>query len=159
MCYDLINKWTHSWHSSKAKHTCMCDVWVPVCAAIGEGASSQALTVVGIVGNNVTLYVKNVSWSCFEQHGIWEELWHLKKRGEKRIQIRAFSFPWPRKHWLLVIVAARISQLAQWWGICPPRQETWVPSMDWEDPLEKERATWPSILAWRIPRTEGPGGL
>ena len=38
-------------------------------------------------------------------------------------------------------------------------QETWVPSMGQEDPLEKEMATHSSILAWRIPWTEEPGGL
>ena len=32
-------------------------------------------------------------------------------------------------------------------------QETWVQSLDWEDPLEKGKATCSSILAWRIPRT------
>ena len=37
-------------------------------------------------------------------------------------------------------------------------QETWVRSLGWEDPLEKEMATCSSILAWRIPRTEEPGG-
>ena len=31
--------------------------------------------------------------------------------------------------------------------------ETWVQSLDWEDPLEKGKATHPSILAWRIPWT------
>ena len=31
--------------------------------------------------------------------------------------------------------------------------------MDWEDPLGKEMATQSSILAWRIPSTEEPGGL
>ena len=31
--------------------------------------------------------------------------------------------------------------------------------LGWEDPLEKEMATWSSILAWRIPWTEEPGGL
>ena len=41
----------------------------------------------------------------------------------------------------------------------PAVQETWVPSVDWEDPLEKEMATHSSILAWRIPWTEEPGGL
>ena len=40
-----------------------------------------------------------------------------------------------------------------------PVQETWVRSLDREDPLEKERATHSSILAWEIPRTEEPGGL
>ena len=34
-----------------------------------------------------------------------------------------------------------------------------VQSLGWEDPLEKEMATHPSILAWRIPWTEEPGGL
>ena len=34
-----------------------------------------------------------------------------------------------------------------------------VRSLVWEDPLEKEMATHSSILAWRIARTEEPGGL
>ena len=34
----------------------------------------------------------------------------------------------------------------------------WVPSLGGEDPLEEEMGTHSSILAWRIPRTEGPGG-
>ena len=38
-------------------------------------------------------------------------------------------------------------------------QETWVRSLVWEDPLEKGMAIHSSILAWRIPRTEEPGGL
>ena len=38
-------------------------------------------------------------------------------------------------------------------------QETWVRSLDWEDPLEKEMATYSSILAWRIPWTEELGRL
>ena len=38
-------------------------------------------------------------------------------------------------------------------------RETWVQSLDWEDPLEKGTATHSSILAWRIPWTEEPGRL
>ena len=38
-------------------------------------------------------------------------------------------------------------------------QETWVQSLVWEDPLEKEMATHPSIFARKIPWTEEPGGL
>ena len=38
-------------------------------------------------------------------------------------------------------------------------QETWVQSPGWEDPLENRMAIHSSILAWRIPRTEEPGGL
>ena len=38
-------------------------------------------------------------------------------------------------------------------------QETWVPTLGQEDPLEKEMATHYSILAWRTPWTKEPGGL
>ena len=37
--------------------------------------------------------------------------------------------------------------------------EMWVQSLGGEDPLEEEKATHSSILAWKIPRTEEPGGL
>ena len=39
----------------------------------------------------------------------------------------------------------------------PAMQETWVQSLGWEDPLEKEKATHSRILAWRIPWTVVPG--
>ena len=61
------------------------------------------------------------------------------------------SYTW---HWA--------SQVAQWWRIDLPMQETqemWVRSLDLEDPLEEGMATHSSILAWRIPWTEEPGGL
>ena len=41
----------------------------------------------------------------------------------------------------------------------PAMEETWVQSLGQEDPLEKGMATHFSILAWRIPHTEEPGGL
>ena len=41
----------------------------------------------------------------------------------------------------------------------PANQETRVPSLGQEDPLEEGMATHSSILAWRIPWTEEPGGL
>ena len=50
------------------------------------------------------------------------------------------------------LVAQRLKHL-------PTTQETWVRSLGWEDPLEKEMATHSSSLAWRIPWTEEPGGL
>ena len=52
----------------------------------------------------------------------------------------------------LHMVAQRLKRL-------PAMQETWVRSLVWEDPLEKETATYSSTLAWRIPWTEEPGGL
>ena len=50
----------------------------------------------------------------------------------------------------------------QWERICllmQKAQETWVPALGQEDPLEKEMATYSSILAWEIPRTEEHRGL
>ena len=41
----------------------------------------------------------------------------------------------------------------------PAMQETWVRSLGWEDPLEEDRTTHSSILAWRTPWTEEPGRL
>ena len=41
----------------------------------------------------------------------------------------------------------------------PEMQETWVGSLGQEDPLQKGMAASSSILAWRIPWTEDPGGL
>ena len=52
----------------------------------------------------------------------------------------------------MTLVAQRLKNL-------PAVQETWVRSLDQEDPLEKEMATYSSILAWRIPWMEEPGGL
>ena len=40
-----------------------------------------------------------------------------------------------------------------------PMQEMWVQSLGWEDPLEKEMATYSNILAWEIPWTEELGRL
>ena len=50
------------------------------------------------------------------------------------------------------LVAQRVKRLS---GM----RETQAPSLGWEDPLEKGRATHSSILAWRIPWIEEPGGL
>ena len=49
--------------------------------------------------------------------------------------------------------------MAQMVNSLPAMWETWVLSLAWEDPLEKEMATHSSILAWKIPWTEESGGL
>ena len=41
----------------------------------------------------------------------------------------------------------------------PTTWETWIRSLGWEDPLEKEMATHSSTLAWKIPWTEEPSRL
>ena len=53
----------------------------------------------------------------------------------------------------------RASPVAQLVKNLPAMWQTWVRSLGWEDPLEKEMATHSSILAWKIPWTEEPGGL
>ena len=57
------------------------------------------------------------------------------------------------------MVSFRASLVAQMVKNPPAMWETWVPSLGWEDPLEKGMAVHSSILAWRIPWTEEPGGL
>ena len=63
------------------------------------------------------------------------------------------------KHQAIVSYLRMASQVAQMVKNLPVRQETWVQSLDWEDPLEKRMATQPNILAWRIPWTEELGRL
>ena len=51
------------------------------------------------------------------------------------------------------------SLLAQMVKRLPAVRETWVRSLGWKDPLEKEMVTHSSTFAWKIPWTEEPGGL
>ena len=57
---------------------------------------------------------------------------------------------------LLSLGASRVVQQVK---NLPAMQKTWVQSLDWDDSLKKGTATHSSILAWRIPWTEKPGGL
>ena len=68
------------------------------------------------------------------------------------------------KHWSLFSASPKkilswVSLVAQRLKCLPPKWETQVRSLGWEDPLEKEMVTHSSILAWRIPRTEKAGRL
>ena len=58
-----------------------------------------------------------------------------------------------------IFFSTRTSQVAQMVKNLPALWETWVRSLGWEDPLERGMATHSSILAWRLPWTEEPGGL
>ena len=62
-------------------------------------------------------------------------------------------------YFLTLQVIVWTSLLAQMVKSLPATQKTWVRFLGWEDPLEKGMATHSSILAWRIPWTEEPGGL
>ena len=73
----------------------------------------------------------------------------------------------PREQWPHVVLfkincfhdSFEAAQVAQRLKCLPAVWETWVRSLGQEDPLEKEMATHSSILAWRIPWMEEPGGL
>ena len=69
--------------------------------------------------------------------------------SQSRTQLKRFSTH-VHIHWN--------SRVAQTVKSLPTVQETWVQSLGWEDPLEEETATHSSILAWKIPWTEEPGG-
>ena len=59
----------------------------------------------------------------------------------------------------IYLCITRVFLVAQAVKNLPTRRETWVQSLGREDPLEKAMATHSSVLAWRIPGMEEPGGL
>ena len=61
--------------------------------------------------------------------------------------------------YISLIIYIYASLVAQMVKTLPAMLETWVRSLSWEDPLKQEMATHSSILAWKIPWTEKPGGL
>ena len=61
--------------------------------------------------------------------------------------------------WSALGAAAEASLVAQMVENLPAMQETWIQSLGQEVALGKGKATQPSILAWRIPWAEEPGGL
>ena len=80
----------------------------------------------------------------------------------KQLSINSWTFPLNSR--LVFPICTNISLfgaslVAQLVKDLPAVQETWVQSLGWEDPLEKEISTHSSILAWKISWTEEPGGL
>ena len=66
---------------------------------------------------------------------------------------------WGRMVQDFIMLLRMASLVAQMVKNLPEMQEIWVQSLGQEDPLEKGTAAHSSILAWRIPWTEDPGGL
>ena len=79
-------------------------------------------------------------------------LTHAKAYGMPRCLVDGMMLSEMACFDLLQLVAQRLKRL-------PAMRETWVRSLGREDPLEKEMATHSTILAWRIPWMEEPGGL
>ena len=74
--------------------------------------------------------------------------WWATVNGVAKSQTRLSDFTFT----FASLVAQRVKHL-------PAMQETWVRCLGGEDPLEKEMAIHSSILAWKTPWTEKPGGL
>ena len=89
---------------------------------------------------------------------LWLWLWW---QGSLWSRVPEFSTLLIHKIFILIgnYVPKRASLVAQRLNCLPAVRETWVRSLGREDTLEKEMATHSSILAWRIPRTEEPGGV
>ena len=78
-----------------------------------------------------------------------DQLWEVRKRKESTGRLEMPSTE----------MRKRTSPVAQMIKNLPEMWETWVQSLGQEDPLEKEMAIHSSMLDWRIPWTEEPGGL
>ena len=82
-----------------------------------------------------------------------------RNRGQRTVSILYFL----TASYLIFCASVSLAfQVTQWVKNPPAMQETqemWVQSWGWEDPLENGMASHSSLLAWRTPWTEEPGGL
>ena len=97
-----------------------------------------------------TVTPANCLWDCRLVWPLWETVWLISEGEQSNPAIPVRQIPWR---------TARPSLLAQTVKNPPAMPETQVRSLGREDPLEEGIATQPSILAWRIPWTDEPGGL
>ena len=89
-----------------------------------------------------------LQYSCLQNFTV-REAWLAAVHGVAKSWTRLSDFHF---HFGLPVVAQTVKNL-------PVVRESQVRSLGWEDPLEKEIATHSSILAWKFPCTEEPGGL
>ena len=96
---------------------------------------------------------QNINYQIKYWQQIWTDISSKKmankymKRFPKPLTIKEIQF---KTKWCIIIWASLIAQLVK---NPPAMKETTVWFLGWEDPLEKEKATYSSILAWRIPWT------
>ena len=79
--------------------------------------------------------------------------------GQPEKSLKPLSFNETLLLWVSLLFCEWASLVAQMVKASFCNEETWVRSLDWEDPLEKEMAAHSSILAWKIPWMAEPGGL
>ena len=102
--------------------------------------------------NHVTVNVKNSGWIKQKIRHSWREITVLEDRLEEIIQSMAKRQRKLTSWTYLGFPCSSVKSL-------PAMRETWVQFLGREDPLEKEMATHSSILTWRIPWRDEPGGL
>ena len=93
----------------------------------------------------------DMSLSKLQELVMDREAWHAAVHGVAKCWTRLSD--WTELKWIMGFPGGSVVKNLS--AMC----KTWVQSLGWEDPLEKEMATLSSILAWRIPWTEEPGGL
>ena len=86
----------------------------------------------------------------------WHIGWSLCTSWNRDLTGSSLRVLWEWNKLILIHWASLVAQLVKSLSAV---QQNWVWSLCWEDPLEKEKATHSSILAWRIPWTEEVGGL
>ena len=105
-------------------------------------------------------------WETWVRSLGWEDA--LEKEMAPHSSILAWKIPWTKEPGRLQSTGSqRVRQDWETWASpvaqrlkhLPRMRETWVQSLGWGDPLEKEMATDSSTLAWRIPWREEPGRL
>ena len=75
--------------------------------------------------------------------------------GLNALYLLPWTFSVLHGYWVLPTRLIWASLVAQLEKNPPAMRETWIPSLGWEDPLEKGKGTHPSILTWRIPMDRG----
>ena len=105
------------------------------------------------------LFLGTGFWPVFEQPP--DHLWELRQKGVRparvgpRVDCQDARLPPPPE----VLEGFPGGSVVKNPPAMQEMHKTWVQSLGWEDPLEEGMTTHSSILAWRIPRTEEPGGL
>ena len=101
----------------------------------------------------IAIYSNVLAWRIHGQQRLqWATVHRLAKSQTQLKQFASSSMRYLCSYLLFFSHAQLVKNL-------PALPETQVWSLGWEDPLEKGMATHSSILAWRIPGTEEPGGL
>ena len=112
------------------------------------------------LGEGMATHSSILAWRIPTDRGAW---WATVHRVTKRLtQLKWLSMHTCNQFASVVIIYQGAPPMAQRVKNPPAvqeTQETWVQFLDWEDPLEEEMAIHCSILAWKIPWTEEPGGL